>query len=245
MSTGRPSAPYHAVVPSQQRRAATPEETRALAHPLRLRIIRLLYDGPLTNGELAHRLGERPATVLYHVRTLAGTGFITAEPARPGRRGTVEKPYRSTGKSWEISVEVPDRRHRVSQASIEAFLAEVDELRDHEPEAEVETSRLAVDLSPDRRAELTERLSALLDEVAGWSEPGRPGRERWSIFLALNPRPAAATAPSPSRRVRSRAQQPGATAVASQAHAARLDSSAGGPTTAHRRRARGAGGGAP
>ena len=79
---------------------ATLAETRALAHPLRLRIIRLLFDRSLTNRELARALGEHPATVLHHVRTLLRTDFIAAEPERRGPRGTVEKPYRSTGRSW-------------------------------------------------------------------------------------------------------------------------------------------------
>src|SRR6478672_3630381 len=58
---------------------ATLAETRALAHPLRLRIIRLLYDRSLTNRELARALGEHPATVLHHVRTLLRNGFIAVE----------------------------------------------------------------------------------------------------------------------------------------------------------------------
>jgi GNAT superfamily N-acetyltransferase len=84
---------------------ATVADARALAHPLRLRIIRLLYDRSLTNRELARALGEHPATVLHHVRTLLRTGFIAADPARPGPRGTVEKPYRSTGRSWSLSID--------------------------------------------------------------------------------------------------------------------------------------------
>src|SRR5947209_5891160 len=82
------------------KRPATPEETRAMAHPLRLRIIRLLYDAPMSNRELATRLDQQPATVLHHVRTLLRTGFIVAAGERPGARGTTEKLYASTGKSW-------------------------------------------------------------------------------------------------------------------------------------------------
>src|SRR5258706_5367420 len=89
-------------------RPATVEEARALAHPLRLRIIRLLYDRSLTNRELARALGEHPATVLHHVRTLLRNGFIAADPERRGPRGTVEYPYRSTGRSWSLSIEDDD-----------------------------------------------------------------------------------------------------------------------------------------
>ena len=52
---------------ARERQSATLEEVRALAHPLRLRIIRLTYDRSLTNKELASEPGENPATVLHHV----------------------------------------------------------------------------------------------------------------------------------------------------------------------------------
>ncbi len=167
-----------------RRRPATQEETRALAHPLRLRIIRLLYDGALTNKELADRLGQQPATVLHHVRTLARTGFIVADRPRPGPRGTTEKPYRSTGKSWQVSVEVPGRREQVARAAVGAFLAELDAVG---PRADLATTRVACDISPARLDQLQERLSGLMDELA--AEPPDPSGERWSVFIALNRRP--------------------------------------------------------
>ena len=40
-----------------ERREATPEEFKAMAHPLRLRILRLCLHDPLTNKEIAGRLG--------------------------------------------------------------------------------------------------------------------------------------------------------------------------------------------
>ena len=61
------------------RHAATPEEAKALAHPDRLRIIRLTFDEALTNKELADRLGRNPGTTLYHLRMLVATGFVAAE----------------------------------------------------------------------------------------------------------------------------------------------------------------------
>ena len=65
------------------RRDATPAELKAMAHPLRLRIIRLCLHEALTNKQLADHLDQDPATVLHHVRTLCAAGFLEAEPARP------------------------------------------------------------------------------------------------------------------------------------------------------------------
>ncbi len=174
-----PAAPNRASTP---RRPATPAEARALAHPLRLRIIRLLFDRSLTNRELARALDEHPATVLHHVRTLVGTGFIAADPPRRGPRGTREKPYHSTGKSWTVSLEegfdLP-----VSRAVLRAFLAE---LRDAEPDDDLDTSRLALNLSAASRRELDDRLRSLLDDFA--SRPPDPDGEPWALFLALHRR---------------------------------------------------------
>ncbi|MBM7503984.1 ArsR/SmtB family transcription factor [Agromyces aurantiacus] len=54
---------------------------RALAHPVRLRILGLLrMDGPATVGMLAERTGEAAGSVSYHVATLAKHGFVEEAP---------------------------------------------------------------------------------------------------------------------------------------------------------------------
>ena len=88
---------------------ATPAELKALAHPLRLRILRLCLRDSLTNKQLADRLGKDPATTLHHVRTLLRSGFLEAEPPRTGETGALEKPYRSTNKSWALSIPRSDQ----------------------------------------------------------------------------------------------------------------------------------------
>jgi DNA-binding transcriptional ArsR family regulator len=75
-----------------QRRAATDEEARAMASPLRLRILRLCLDQSLTNKQIAAALDRDPATVLHHVRTLVRTGFLAAGDERRGARGAPRGP---------------------------------------------------------------------------------------------------------------------------------------------------------
>ncbi|HEU5041578.1 MAG TPA: winged helix-turn-helix domain-containing protein, partial [Gemmatimonadales bacterium] len=89
---------------STEARDATPAEARALSHPLRLRILRLVIDESLTNRQLAARLGRDPGTILYHVRQLVRLGFLKAEAVRRGDSGHLERPYRITGKSWTLRV---------------------------------------------------------------------------------------------------------------------------------------------
>jgi len=65
-----------------------PSALRALAHPLRLRIIgSLRTDGPQSVGALAERLDAAPGSISFHLGTLERHGFVTQAPelARDGR----------------------------------------------------------------------------------------------------------------------------------------------------------------
>ncbi len=164
----------------QSRRAATREEAKALAHPDRLRIIRLTFDEALTNKQLAERLGRNPGTSLYHLRMLVATGFVAAEAPRRGARNASEVPYRSTGKSWTLDVGEPSQ---------DTFSAVVDAFRTEILESPIEsrhTSRLALRLSPERRADLEARLQAIVEEAAAW--PRDPDGEPWALFVAMHER---------------------------------------------------------
>jgi DNA-binding transcriptional ArsR family regulator len=163
------------------RRPATEDEARAMASGLRLRILRLCRDGALTNKEIAARLGKDPATVLYHVRRLVNTGFLVAEPVRRGTRGSRERPYRATGKSWILEV-VDDRARRMQGAAV--FDASVAEAREADLGRALLT-RLGLRLTPDDRAELSRRMFELLDEFV--QRDPAPDAETWAMFVMLHP----------------------------------------------------------
>jgi DNA-binding transcriptional ArsR family regulator len=60
---------------------------RALAHPLRVRILdALAADGPATSARLSERLGESTGTISWHLRLLAEHGFIEEDTERGTRR---------------------------------------------------------------------------------------------------------------------------------------------------------------
>lgn len=165
------------------RRAATDAERRALASVLRLRILRLCLYEPLTNRDIAERLGRNPATVLHHVRTLVDQGFLTAGEPRRGKRGSREIPYRATGKSWALDMGESAVASGAANTLLQTFLAEVALVA---PSA-VDASRLGLQLSAEHERELRSRLAALLDEFA--RRPQDPGGRRWSLFLAIHPEP--------------------------------------------------------
>lgn len=162
-----------------ERRKATDAEYRAIASAVRLRILRLCRSEPLTNKEIAARLGRNPATVLHHVRTLVETGFLAPQAVRRGSRGSREVPYRSTGKSWLMDVD--DRPPPARDPLLAAFLEEVAEVG----EAQLQSSRLGLRLSAEGLDEFRSRLHGLLDEFA--RRPVDPEGERWSLYVGMHP----------------------------------------------------------
>jgi DNA-binding transcriptional ArsR family regulator len=169
----------YAVGVTQERRAATDEEARAMASPLRVRILRLCLDQPLTNKQIAEVLGRDPATVLHHVRTLVRAGFLAAEQERRGPRGSREVPYRATGKSWRLEVIDPERDRTHRATLVQAFIDDV-----HRIGLDTVTgARLGLRLTAAEREELERRIQELLDEYAGRRSDGEP----WSLFVGLHP----------------------------------------------------------
>ncbi len=152
----------------RRRRRATILQAKAASHPLRLRILRLCGQQPMTNKQLADRLGCQPGTTLYHVRLLVQAGLLEPAPIRTGTSGALEKPYRSTGQSWWLSgygdtdgEPYDDRTDESSLASIEAFQAE---LREAGPGSIRTHARFMLHLSEEEVHELDRRLLAVLDE---------------------------------------------------------------------------------
>ncbi|WP_285117090.1 helix-turn-helix domain-containing protein [Leifsonia sp. fls2-241-R2A-40a] len=147
--------------PDAKRRPATPQELKALSHPLRVRILRLCGDSELTNKQLADRLGVDPGTVYYHVRQLVAAGFLEPGEVRTGQAGALEKPYRSTGISWWLSapLEQSDLSHGL--APVDAFQQELAEAG---PASIATYARFSLHLSPEDVAELDRRIVAVIDE---------------------------------------------------------------------------------
>jgi DNA-binding transcriptional ArsR family regulator len=168
------------------RRPATAAEAKALAHPLRIRILRLCLDRSLTNKQLAEWLGKDPGTVLHHVRTLVAGGFLVPDEVRQGAKGALEKPYRATGKSWTLSLEESPLPEAVgNQAMLEAFLAELAEAGG--PGAAVGMTRLALTLNEASLEELERRMLAILDDFV--TRQPDPDGEPYGLLFAMHRRP--------------------------------------------------------
>ena len=169
------------VKPDTARPEASPAEFKAMAHPLRLRILRLCLHESLTNKQIAEHLGQDPATTLYHVRLLVRTGFLAPEAVRAGRRGALEKPYRATGKSWVLAVPRPEDQLTSVLASLDALRAEI---TDSGPEGLVDNARVGLQLTDDEVAELCDRFNAIVQEYA--ARPPTPGGARYGLAFTVH-----------------------------------------------------------
>ncbi len=144
-----------------ERRPATPAEAKALAHPLRQRIIRLCTLGDRTNQQLAAELDRDPATILYHVRKLVDAGFLAPAEVRTGASGALEKPYHSTGRSWQLDVEP----HHGDDASFAMLDAVREELAAAGPEALQTSSRFVLRLPEEELQAWLRDLQAQIDAM--------------------------------------------------------------------------------
>src|SRR6185369_5982761 len=73
-------------------RARATQELRALAHPLRLRLLEEFAGSPRTTMQVAAAMGEPPTRLYHHVNALERAGILRLARTRQVR-GTTEKYY--------------------------------------------------------------------------------------------------------------------------------------------------------
>jgi len=106
------------------RSVQTPDQIKALAHPLRQRILELMIEAPITTKQVADRIGEKPTKLYHHVDTLEAAGFIRLVKTQK-KRGTVEKYYEAVAERFVMdrqAVEVSSRGDG-EQAQLETIIA--------------------------------------------------------------------------------------------------------------------------
>lgn len=97
-----------ASLPQEPKRITDVETLKAIAHPLRARLLALLnLHGPATATELGRRVDESSGSTSYHLRQLERYGFIEDDPEQSGGR---ERRWRAVyrGTSWSTADFVDD-----------------------------------------------------------------------------------------------------------------------------------------
>ena len=99
-----------------------PVALRALAHPLRLKLVGLLRTrGPLTATEAAALVGESSGSTSFHLRQLAKYGLVEEAGGGQGR----QKPWRATAEftAWPTAAAAPEAA--VAIAAMNSTVAQV------------------------------------------------------------------------------------------------------------------------
>src|SRR5688572_11013843 len=135
-----------------------PRYLKAMAHPLRIRILAMLSERAASPVQLAGKLDATLGTVAYHVRTLRSLGLLELVDTRQ-RRGATEHYYRAHARprfsdgAWDALAPVDKQR------MLSAMLQQIGQF----------TSASAAAGGFDRADSHTTRESFKLDE-RGWAE---------------------------------------------------------------------------
>jgi len=146
-----------------------PEQLKALGHPLRLRVLEMLgADGeePMTNRELAQRLGVDPGHLHFHVKMLLRAGLIERAEGGSGR----EKPYRALARTVRVA---PQLLHSSLASDLQAaMLEEVQHGFEAHQQSGFRSAQVTVRISPEKALELiTEFVEKARDSEESDAEP--------------------------------------------------------------------------
>ena len=192
-----PRKPRRAVGAPQLRRNVA--DLRALAHPLRLRIMELFAESPKTTKQVAELLGEPPTRLYHHVAALERAGLLVLKETRPNR-GTVEKWYGSVAQQIEDSPrrrgsDAARRRARraVAATALEQAKQEIMGIPAGAKEPALLT-RVIVAAPPSEIPAIRRRLMRTVQDLRREFESKNAGGEavpekyeRWALTLAFAP----------------------------------------------------------
>ncbi|HYZ18524.1 MAG TPA: helix-turn-helix domain-containing protein [Gaiellaceae bacterium] len=147
----------------------TPEQLKALGHPLRLRVLEMLggeEEEALTNRELAQRLGVDPGHLHFHVRMLLRAGLIERADGGKGR----EKPYRARARTVRVAPQLLSSR--LTSDLQAAMLEEVQRGFAERQEGTFRSAQVTARVTMDQALELiTELVEKARDMESSATEP--------------------------------------------------------------------------
>jgi DNA-binding transcriptional ArsR family regulator len=169
----------------------TPARLKAISHPLRLGILRVLDEGELTNEELAKALNVASGKLYFHTMKLLEVGMI--ELAGTRQKGPLtEKLYRAAISGFLAPDEDRSKAYFSAplQAALDLYRNTWNEIGD--PHGVVAYHYLT-NHTPENEAKLVKRLFELTDEFQALSVPAdTPGSRQVSLMFlmhGLSPKP--------------------------------------------------------
>jgi DNA-binding transcriptional ArsR family regulator len=188
----------------------SPPALKALAHPVRLRLLGLLRtEGASTASRLAERLGLNSGATSYHLRQLAEHGFVVEDAGRGNAR---ERWWRAAHRSTHVPESYSDEesardaREAFSQAVAVTYAGELQRAVEAQattpPEwhGATDFSDWSLRLTPDEARELLAEVHAVVERRRRW-DPDRPeapaGAGLYRILITGFPRPWQGTGETP------------------------------------------------
>lgn len=170
-------APFQAV--------SEPRQLKAIADPLRNRILHILAEREATNQQLSVALGEPQAKVLHHVRVLLNADLIRMVDQRI-RGGNVEKYYRATARLYGFRPEPADAATfagTIAVSGLESVMQEIRASLETWPDQPLYWEGRRARISPGRLAEFNDRMLELISEY--WGGPSQAVEEAGADVMSL------------------------------------------------------------
>jgi DNA-binding transcriptional ArsR family regulator len=146
----------------------TPEQFKALGHPMRHRLLFALGQGQATISQLATALGSNKGNIAHHLKVLADAGLVRPAGTRQVRGGT-EQYYRRAARGLKFDDAA------TTEVTFRALAAEI-AAAEPEPFLALRTLRLT--------AEHAEQLAATLRDLADQAEDA-VDQPRYGLLLGL------------------------------------------------------------
>ena len=159
---------------------------RAVAHPLRLRILSLLTGAELSAAEVARELGVTHANASYHLRVLAHAGEVVVA-GEEKIRGGVAKRYRHPWEQHRTTGSTPGGSERERETYVRAMVEElVRRSRHRSPRTRMRMTDAELWVTP----EAWRRVTALVEEAstlvhAEAQPPRTPGTVHVNLTAAV------------------------------------------------------------
>ncbi|MFH7334089.1 ArsR/SmtB family transcription factor [Streptomyces sp. KHY 26] len=159
-------------------RVSTPEQHKALGHPLRQRLLFSLARQSATTSQLAAALGVAKGSVGHHLKILREAGLVRVVESRRVRGG-VEQYYQRTA----LRMDIDDPTGGSTRAALAGFADELTAAAD--PLLILRHLRLT--------AEQAARLTAVLTEMAEGATDDGPGQSSYGLLIGMYRKPPAPT----------------------------------------------------
>lgn len=161
-------------------RITTPEQFKALGHPMRHRLLFALGQGQATISQLAAALGSNKGNIAHHLKVLAAAGLVRPAGTRQVRGGT-EQYYQRASRGLKYD------NAATTEVAFRALAAEI-AAAEPDPFLMLRTLRL----TPEHSKQLTATLRDLAHQAEDASD-----QPRYGLLLGLY-QPAQPSPPNPA-----------------------------------------------